>query len=188
MKRIINGRLFDDQFMNEIGCRSFDKTDPVTGESKTYRETLLREYVLKPGHTLADTWTKSTYGHRIVKENCDLTQGQFVLKVTQGWSDGGIIVPLDEPAARKWFEDHMPDRTDLYTEVFGRPFNPWTNDGVADLVQEAESRASSLEWEKERAENRAAKAEAEIADLKAKLEALSKPADGSPSGSEGERS
>ena len=176
MKRIINGRLFDDQFMNEIGSRSFDKTDPVTGESKTYHETLLREFVLKPGHTLADTWAPCQYGRRIVRENCDLTQGQFVLKVTQGWG-GGIFVPIDVAAARKWFEDHMPDSTDLYTETFGRPYNPWTNDGVTDLVRKAESRVSSLEWDKERAETRAAKAEAEIAELKAKLEALSKPAE-----------
>lgn len=169
MKRIINGRLFDDQFMNEIGSRSFDKTDPVTGESKTYREALLREYVLKPGHMLADTWVKGAYGHRIVKDNCDLTQGQFVLKVTQGWSDG-IFVPIDVAAARKWFEDHLPDSTDLYAETFGRPFNPWTNDGTVDLVAEAESRVSTLEYEKERMEKRAAKAEAELADLKAKVE------------------
>lgn len=184
MQRIINGRLFDDQFMNEIGSRSFDKTDPVTGESKTYREALLREYVLKPGHTLTDTWVKTEYGHRIVRENCDLTQGQFVLKVTQGWG-AGIFVPIDVTAARKWFEDHLPDSTDLYTETFGRPFNPWTNDGTVDLVAKAEARVSSLEYEKERVENRAAKAEAELADLKAKLEAISKPADGNPPDGDG---
>jgi hypothetical protein len=188
MKRIINGRLFDDQFMNEIGSRSFDKLDPVTGEHKTYREALLREYVLKPRHTLADTWVQGQYGRRIVRENCDLTQGQFVLKVTQGWGEG-IFVPIDVAAARKWFEDHMPDSTDLYTETFGRPFNPWTNDGTVDIVTKAESRVSTLEYEKERMEKRATEAEAEIAELKAKLkaklEAISKLTDGNPPDGDG---
>lgn len=176
MKRIINGRLYDDQFMNEIGSRSFDRRDEITGETKTYHEWLYREYVLKSGHTLEDTWVAGQYGRRIAKDNCDLTKGQFVLKVSQGWSDG-IFVPLSDDEARRWFEDNLPDSTDLYAEIFGRPYNPWTNDGAADLVQEAESRRESMQWDKECAEARAARAENEIAELKAKLEALSKPAE-----------
>ena len=174
MKLIINGRLYDDQFMDEIGSRSFDRTDPVTGETVCYRETLLRECVLKPGHTVADTWVTGTYGGRkIVKDHCDPMRGQFVLRVAIPLGDG-IFVPIGEEAARRWFEDHMPGQTDRYAEVFGRPSNPWTDDGMADLVQKAESRASTLEWEKGLAESRAARAEAEAAALRAKLEAASK--------------
>ena len=173
MKRIINGRLYDDQFMAEIGSRSFDKADPVTGETVCYREALLRECVLKPGHTVADTWVKDTFGRKIVKDHCDPMRGRFVLRISRGYSDG-VFVPIGDEAARRWFEDCMPDQTDRYAEIFGRPSNPWTDDGVAGLVQEAESRASTLEWDKERAEERANKAEAEVAALKAKLEALSK--------------
>ena len=173
MKRIINGRLYDDQFMNEIGSRLFDKADPVTGETVCYRETLLRECVLKPGHTVADTWVKDTFGRKIIWDHCDPMRGQFVLRISRGCG-GGILVPIGEEAARRWFEDRMPDQTDRYAEVFGRPSNPWTDDGVADLVREAESRTSTLEWGKGLAESRAAKAEAEAAALRAKLEALSK--------------
>ena len=173
MKRIINGRLYDDQFMDEIGSRSFDKPDPVTGETVCYREALLRECVLKPGHTVADTWVKNTYGRKIVKDHCDPMRGQFVLRVSRGYGDG-IFVPIGDEAARRWFEDYMPGQTDRYAEVFGRPSNPWTDDGVADLVQKAESRVSTLEWEKGLAESRAARAEAEAAALRAKLEALSR--------------
>ena len=169
MKRIIDGRLYDDQFMDEIGSRTFDRTDPVTGEMISYRETLLRECVLKPGHTVADTWVKDTYGRKMVKDHCDPMRGRFVLRVARGYGDG-VFVPIGDRAARRWFEDYMPGQTDRYAEVFGRPSNPWTDDGVADLVQEAESRASTLEWEKGLAESRAARAEAEAAALRAKLE------------------
>lgn len=176
MKRIINGRLYDDQFMNEIGSRSFDRTDPVTGETKTYYERLLREYVLKPGHTLEDTWVKDTFGRKIVKDHCDPAKGQFVLKVSQGWSDG-ILVPIGDEAAHRWFEDYMPDQTDLYAEIFGTPSNPWSGDGTVALVEKADSRLNSMKWDKERAEERANKAEAEVAALKAKLEAMVKAED-----------
>lgn len=171
MKRIINGRLWDDTFMNEIGSRSYDVTDRITQEVKQYRERLYREYVLKPGHTLQDTWIEGQYGRHIVKDNCDLTKGQFLLKVSQGWGDGIFILLTDEEA-RQWFEKWMPDSTDAYAEVFGQPENPWTGDGVVDLVAKAESRMNSMKWDKERAEERANKAEAEIADLRKKLEAM----------------
>ena len=168
MKRIINGRLWDDTFMNEIGSRSFDRRDEITGETKTYRERLLREYVLKPGHTLEDTWVEGQYGRHIVTDNCDLAKGQFVLKISQGWSDG-IFVPLSDDAARRWFEEHLPDSTDLYAEIFGTPSNPWSGDGTVALVEKAESCLNSMKWDKERAEERASKAEAELKELKAKL-------------------
>ena len=42
MKRIINGRLWDDDFMFDVASRTFDVKDPVTGEVKTYRECLKR--------------------------------------------------------------------------------------------------------------------------------------------------
>ena len=176
MKRIINGRLWDDGFMNDVSYRTFDVKDPVTGEVKTYREELKREYVLKPGHTLADTWVEGKYGRRIVKDNCDLRKGQFVLKLSQGWSDGAFIL-LSEREARAWFEKWHPDEADRYAEIFGTPESPWTGDGTVSLVEQAESRANSMKCEKERAEERANRAEAEIAALKAKLEALSKPAE-----------
>lgn len=174
MKRIIDGRMYDDQFMNEIGSRSFDRRDEITGETKTYHERLYREYVLKSGHTLEDTWVAGQYGRRIVKDNCDLTKGQFVLKVSQGWSDG-IFVPLSDDEARRWFEKNLPDSTDLYAEIFGTPSNPWSGDGTVALVEKAESRLSSVKWDLERANDRASKAEAELKELKAKLEAISKP-------------
>lgn len=174
MKRIVNGRLWDDSFMNDVAARTFDVKDPVTGETKQYREELKREYVLKAGHTLEDTWVEGSYGRRIVKDNCDLTKGQFVLKVSQGYSDG-IFVMLTDDEARRWFEEWRPDDTDTYEQVFGRAKNPWTGDGTVKLVEQMESRMSSMQWNKERAEERANKAEAEIARLKAKLEALSKP-------------
>ena len=132
MKRIIDGRMYDDQFMNEIGSRSFDRRDEITGETKTYHERLYREYVLKSGHTLEDTWVAGQYGRRIVTDNCDLAKGQFVLKVSQGWSDG-IFVPLSDDEARRWFEKHLPDSTDLYAEIFGTPSNPWSGDGTVAL-------------------------------------------------------
>lgn len=177
MKRIINGRLWDDQFMNEIGSKSFSKDDPVTGETVDYRETLLREYVLKPGHTPDDTWVEDPCGaRRIVKDNCDLTRGQFVLRVRRGWGDG-IFVPIGDAAARKWFEDHMPDDVELYAEIFGTPSNPWSGDGAVALVERLESKLRSADWDRERAEARAARAESEVAGLKVKLEALSKPAE-----------
>lgn len=168
MKRIIDGRMYDDQFMNEIGSRSFDRRDEITGETKTYHERLYREYVLKSGHTLEDTWVAGQYGRRIVTDNCDLAKGQFVLKVSQGWSDG-IFVPLSDDEARRWFEKHLPDSTDLYAEIFGTPSNPWSGDGTVALVEKAESRLNSMKWDKERAEERASKAEAELKELKAKL-------------------
>lgn len=176
MKRIINGRLWDEEFMNSIESRAFDVKDPVTGEVKKYRETLMREYVLKPGHNLADTWIKSDYGRRIVKDNCDLRKGQFVLKRYQGYSDG-VFIPLADEEAKAWFERWFPEQADCYAEVFGEPVNPWTGSGETRLVEQAESRLSSMKWDKERAEERASKAEAEVAALKAKLEALSKPAE-----------
>lgn len=176
MKRIMDGRLWDEDFMNSIESRAFDVKDPVTGEVKQYRETLLREYVLKPGHNLADTWVKDTYGRRIVKDNCDLKRGQFLLKLNQGYSDG-VFVLLTDAEAKKWFERWCPEQTDRYAEVFGEPENPWTGDGTVNLVEQAESKLNSARWDKERAEERANKADAEITALKAKLEALSKPAE-----------
>ena len=175
MKRIINGRLWDENFMDSIESRAFDVKDPATGEVKQYRETLMREYVLKPGHNLADTWVEGTYARRIVKDNCDLHKGQFLLKRYQGYSDGVFILVSDEEA-RAWFERWHPEKTDRYAELFGEPVNPWTGSGEVHLVEQAESRLSSMKWDKERAEERADKAEAEVAALKARLEALLKPA------------
>lgn len=173
MKRIINGRMWNEDFMNSVTSRAFDVKDPVTGEIKQYREELLREYVLKPGHTLEDTWIEGTYGRRIVKDNCDLRKGQFLLKRHQGYSDGVFILLSDENA-RAWFELHCPDETDRYEEVFGTATNPWTGSGTVKLVEQAESRLSSMKWDKERAEERAEKAETELEALKAKLESLTK--------------
>lgn len=173
MKRIINGRLWDDGFMNDVSTRTFDVKDPVTGEVKTYREDLKREYVLKPGHTLADTWVEGSYGRKIVKDNCDLRKGQFVLKVSRDWSDGTFVL-LSEQEARAWFEKWHPDEADRYAEIFGTPENPWTGDGTVNLVEQAESRANSMKWDKERAEERAKKAETELEALKARLESLTK--------------
>lgn len=167
MKRIIGNRLWDEDFMNSIESRSFDVKDQVTGEVKTYRETLLREYVLKEGHDLADTWIKGSYGRRVVKENCDLKKGQFLLKVNQGYGDG-IFVLLTDDEARAWFERWCPDQVDRYVEIFGEPENPWTGDGTVRLVEQAESRLSSMKWDKERAEENLKKAEAELAAVKAK--------------------
>lgn len=171
MRRIMNGRLWDDNFMDVVASRAFDTKDPITGEVKKYREELLREYVLKPGHTLEDTWVEGTYGRRIVKDNCDLRKGQFVLKRHQGYSDG-IFIPLSDEGAKAWFEKWCPEETDRYEEVFGPAENPWTGSGAVKLVEQAESRLSSMEWDKERAEERASKAEAELAALKAKLDAV----------------
>lgn len=176
MKRIIDGRMWDDDFMNTVASRTFDQVDPVTGETMSYREELKREYVLKPGHTIEDTWVEGPYGRRILKDHCDLTKGQFVLKVSQDWRDG-VFVLISEPEARSWFEKWRPDDTDAYEEMFGRARGPWTADGAVRLVEQATSRMNSMKWDKERAEERANKAEAEIAALKAKLEALSKPAE-----------
>ena len=169
MKRIMNGRLWDDSFMHSIACRAFDVVDPVTKETKQYREELLREYVLKPGHTLEDTWVEGNYGRRIIRDNCDLRKGQFLLKRHQGYSDG-IFILITEKEARLWFEKYCPEQTDQYAEIFGEPENPWTGDGVVRLVEQAESRVSSMKWDKERAEERASKAEAELAALKAKAD------------------
>ena len=171
MKRIMNGRLWDDSFMDVVASRTFDAKDPITGEVKKYREELLREYVLKPGHTLEDTWVEGTYGRRIVKDNCDLRKGQFLLKRHLGYSDG-VFILLSDKEARAWFELHCPDETDRYEEVFGPAENPWTGDGTVKLVELAESRLSSMMWDKERAEERASTAEAEAAALKAKLDAV----------------
>ena len=171
MKRIMDGRLWDEDFMNAIESRAFDVKDPVTGEIKQYRETLMREYVLKPGHNLADTWIEGTYGRRIVKDNCDLRKGQFILKRNLGYSDG-VFILLTDGEARAWFERWCPEQADRYAEVFGEPVNPWTGSGEVRLVEQAESRLSSAKWDKERAEERASKAEAELAQLKAELESL----------------
>jgi hypothetical protein len=157
MKRIINGRMWNEDFMNSVTSRAFDVKDPVTGEIKQYREELLREYVLKPGHTLEDTWIEGTYGRRIVKDHCDLRKGQFLLKRHQGYSDGVFILLSDEEA-RAWFELHCPDETDRYEEVFGPATNPWSGDGTVKLVEQAEQRLNSMKWDKERAEDRAKKA------------------------------
>ena len=62
MKRIINGRMWDDDFMNTVARRTFDKVDPVTGETRSCSEELKREYVLKPGHTIEDTWVEAPTG------------------------------------------------------------------------------------------------------------------------------
>lgn len=169
MKRIMNGRLWDDDFMNDIATRTFDVADPVTGETRTYREELKREYVLKGGHTLEDTWVAGTYGRRVVRENCDLTKGQFVLKRCFGYSDG-TFTPICEEVARAWFEKYCPDQIDQYREVFGEPENPWTGDGTVKLVEQAESKLSSANWDRERAEERAKRAEAELAAIKAKAD------------------
>ena len=175
MKRIINGRLYDDSFMRSIGSRSFYQTDLVTGEQISYHEELKREYVLKPGHTLADTWVVGKYGSReIVQDNCDLTKGQFVLKLTQGWSNGKFI-PYSDEEARAWLEKWCPDNTGIYEEIFGPAENPWAKDGTVSLVEQADNRVASMKWDKERAEERANKAEAEIVQLKEKLAALSNP-------------
>ena len=171
MKRIMNGRLWDENFMNLVESRCFDVKDPVTGEIKQYRETLMREYVLKPGHTLEDTWIEGTYGRRIVKDNCDPRKGQFLLKRCQGYSDG-VFVLLSDEEAKAWFERWFPEQTDRYEEVFGPAENPWTSDGTVKLVEQAESRLSSMKWDKERAEERASKAEDELKTLKAELESL----------------
>lgn len=171
MKRILDGRLWDDDFMNDIATRTFDVVDPVTGETRTYREELKREYVLKEGHTLEDTWVEGSYGRRIVRANCDLTKGQFILKRCFGYSDG-TFTPICEDAARAWFEKYCPDQTDLYREIFGEPENPWTGNGTVKLVVDAESKLASAKWDKERAEERATKAEAEIAQLKAEIAQL----------------
>lgn len=171
MKRIINGRLWDDSFMYSVESRAFDVEDPVTGETKQYREELLREYVLKPGRTLGDTWVEGTYGRRVLKDNCDLRKGQFILKRYQGYSDGVFILLSDEEA-KVWFERWFPEQTDRYAEVFGEPASPWTGSGEVRLVEQAESRLKSANWDRDRAEERAKKAEAEIAALKAKIEAL----------------
>ena len=40
MKRIINGRMWDDDFMNTVARRTFDKVDPVTGETRSYSQEL----------------------------------------------------------------------------------------------------------------------------------------------------
>lgn len=175
MKRVINGRLWDEDFMNSVESRAFDVKDPVTGEVKQYRETLLREYVLKPGHNLADTWVKGTYGHRIVKDNCDLKRGQFLLKLNQGYSDGVFVLLTDEEA-KKWFERWCCDQVDRYAEIFGEPENPWTGSGEVRLVEQAERQLNSMKWDKERAEDALKKANAELESLKAKIEALSKSA------------
>lgn len=169
MKRIIGNRLWDEDFMNSIESRSFDVKDQVTGEVKTYRETLLREYALKEGHTLEDTWVSGTYGRRVVKDNCDLKKGQFLLKINQGYSDG-IFVLLTDDEARAWFERWCPDQVDRYVEIFGEPRNPWTESGEVRLVEQAESRLNSANWDRDRAEERAKKAEAELAALKAKAD------------------
>lgn len=171
MKRIMNGRLWDDSFMNSIASRAFDVVDPVTGETKQYREELLREYVLKPGHTLEDTWVEGSYGRRIIRDNCDLRKGQFVLKRHLSYSDGVFLVISDDEA-RAWFERHLPESTDLYEEIFGPAENPWTGDGTVKLVEQAESRASSLKWDKERAEENLKKAEAELAAARTEIESL----------------
>lgn len=171
MKRIINGRLWDDRFMNEVASRSFDVEDPVTGVRETYRETLLREYVLKPGHTLDDTWVEGGYGRRIVRDNCDLTKGQFVLRVARGYDDGVFVLVTDDEA-RAWFERWHAGDTGLYEQTFGTAGNPWTDDGAIRLVERAEAERNSMKWDKERAEERANKAEAGLAALKSELEAL----------------
>ena len=171
MKRIINGRLYDDAFMDSIESRSFDVMDNVTGETRTYRETLLREYVLKPGHTMSDTWVEGSYGRKIVRDNCDLARGQFVLKVSQGWNDGVFIVISDDEA-RRWLEKWCPDRIDTYVRLFGEPANPWTGSGDVHLVQQAEAKLDSARWDKERAEKRACDAEAKAERLRAELESL----------------
>lgn len=171
MKRILDGRLWDDDFMNDVATRTFDVADPVTGETRTYREELKREYVLKEGHTLEDTWVAGTYGRHVVRSNCDLTKGQFVLKRCFGYSDGAFT-PICEEAARAWFEKYCPDQVDLYREIFGEPENPWTDTGTIKLVEDAESRLASEKWEKERATERADRAEAEVKALKAELESL----------------
>ena len=171
MKRIVNGRLWDEDFMYGVASRTFDMVDPVTGETRSYREELKREYVPKPGHTLADTWIQGQYGRKIVEENCDLMRGQFVLKVAQGWSDG-VFILLSDGEARAWFEKWRPSDDAGYARVFGEPANPWTGSGEVRLAREADSRAGALKWDKERAEERAKKAEAEIAELKAKLASI----------------
>lgn len=173
MKRIVNGRLFDDTFCKEVQSRTFESKDPVTGEGKQYRERLYREYVLKPGHTVADSWVEGQYGGHVVEDHCDLGKGLFWLVVSQGWNDG-IVVPLGEEGARRWMEEHHPEDVDTYTKVFGVPENPWREDGKVDLVEQAESRCASMKWDKERAEERAGKAEAELAQLRARLESLTK--------------
>ena len=132
MKRIINGRMWNEDFMNSVTSRAFD-----------------------------------------VKDNCDLRKGQFLLKRHQGYSDGVFILLSDEEA-RAWFELHCPDETDRYEEVFGPATNPWTGSGTVKLVEQAESRLNSMKWDKERAEDRAKKAETELEALKAKLESLTK--------------
>lgn len=169
MKRIMNGRLWDDNFMHSVACRAFDVKDPITGEIKQYREELLREYVLKAGHTLEDTWVEGNYGRRIIRDNCDLRKGQFLLKRHQGYSDG-IFILVTEKEARLWFEKYCPEQTDQYAEIFGEPENPWTGDGTVRLVEQAESRLSSMKWDKERAEENLKKAEAELAAIKAKAD------------------
>lgn len=171
MQRIINGRLYDDAFMDSVETRTFDVLDPVTGETRKYGETLLREYVLKPGHTLSDTWVEGSYGRKIVRDNCDPAKGQFVLRVTQGWSDG-VFILISDDEARRWLEKWCPDQTDTYVRLFGEPVNPWTGSGDVRLVQQAEAKLDSMQWGKERAERRASDAEAEVAKLKAELESL----------------
>ena len=168
MKRIINGRLWDDSFMNNVAQRSFSAPDPVTGETKTYFEELKREYVIKPGHTLGDTWVAGEYGRKVVVDHCDLSKGQFILKVYQGWSDG-TFVPITDEEARRWLEKWHPDDVDLYEKMFGSARNPWTDDGTVKLVEEAESRYRSVKFQKDNAE-------AEVERLKARLAAISKTA------------
>lgn len=172
MKRIVNGRLWDDAFMHDVGARTFEEIDPVTRTPAEYREELKREYVIKAEHTLADTWVKGDYGHGVVRDNCDLTKGQFVLKISRSWDEGAFIL-LSDDEARAWFEKWCPGNTKRYEEVFGRAGNPWTDSSVAELVEQNERRFGSMKREKELAEERAAEAEAEIARLKAKLETFS---------------
>ena len=84
---------------------------------------------------------------------------------------------MSDAEARSWFEKWRPGDTDTYEEVFGCARGPWTAGGTVRLVEQATSRMNSMKWDKDRAEERANKAEAEIAALKAKLEALTKPAE-----------
>lgn len=166
MKKVVKGRLYDDAFMWTVGSRTFQVDDPVTREPETYREELKREYALKDGHTLADTWVEGGYGRRVDEGNCDLRKGQFVLERSRGWNDG-VMVPLSDAAAKDWIERFCDVGT--WVKAFGEPENPWTGSGEVRLVEAAESRASSMKWDKERAEERARKAESELEALKARL-------------------
>lgn len=126
MQMIIDGRLYDTDLAREVAdnsewlgpCRS-----PTGGRCKV-TETLYREIALKPGVSLSEARSRTSWGGYVWDDDkIDHRKGAFFLVVRIGWSgnDSSAVRPVTEDQAKSWFERYHGDEVDKYRCTFGAP-------------------------------------------------------------------